>query len=339
MKFQKVSLISAAAVLASLVSAGAYTQPAPHIPTPVGNYDGHAFYVGGAISGLSGYARNQSYTLGSASVSSTGVTPQTFASSATSIAADYTSTVNSFKFGGEAHLGAYFGVSEGYGLSVEVFGVTRTSFNPVSTISVQDGSSSTTSSITLDSSQSNSTATQPNANLATIGLNTQPQNLGYGVRVMPTVMLGEQFGMYASVGYGSQKWQGTLSNSEFFAVANQYSSSVTNGSNMSGTTGASGQSISTTLNGVNYGLGSMFNIDETVTLYTSVEVQTFNNFAVNAVGATIASTDAPTVTDAAATPTYTSGTTQIVDAGTTATPSTLSFQLNTYSIGIDYAFA
>lgn len=357
MKFQKLSLMSAAAVLSTMVSAGAYTQPAPApvIPTTVGNLDGMAFYVGGSLSTLGGFARNQSYTLGTAeagpnnsgtagyaSDATVPVTPGTLTQySATAVSSDITSTVNSLKFGGEGHLGAYFGVAEGFGLGIEAFGVTRTSFNPVSSVSFRDVGNST-SAITLSTG---TPVVDDNANIVTTGLDISPKSLGYGFRVQPTVMLSDVFGMYASIGYGSQKWEGTLTNNEYFSITNQDSTYTASSEYASGITGIAGQAISKTFSGMNYGLGSVFNIDEVISVYTSVEVQQFSTYSKNAVAAPIAVTTIPTsVTAAIAVPSsatnmFTGGATSIVDAGSTATPSSIKLQLNTYSVGVDYAFA
>ena len=362
MKFQKLGLISAAAVLASMVSAGAYTHPAPVVPTSVGNLDGLAFYVGGALSSLGGSARNQSFTTGSAAASANktastslvagstyAVTPDALnAFSLTTTSSDITSTVNALKFGGEGHLGAYVGVTEGFGISLEAFGVTRTSFNPVSTVTVADVSTSTSSALTAPVSATTGTSTagsNPVGNTVTTGLDISPKSMGYGFRVQPTVMLSDDYGVYASVGYGSQKWEGTLTNSEFFQITNQYNANTATSAYASGTTGSAGQAISKTLKGMNYGVGSIFNIDETISVYSAVEVQKFSTYSVNAVGSTVASTTIPTTATAqvgastAVQTMFTGGATSIVDAGTTATPSAIKLQLNTYSVGIDYTFA
>lgn len=361
MKLHKLGLISAAAVLTTMVSAGAYTQPAPApvIPTPVGNLDGIAFYVGGALSSLGGSARNQSFTTGSATQFDYDATTAESNGDAVVVAADvanaytmstnssdYTSTVNSLKFGGEGHLGAYIGIADGFGVSLEAFGVTRTSFNPVSTVTFADAS---TSSTVLEVSDLAASGDTPVANTITTGLDIAPKSLGYGFRIQPTVMLSDVFGMYASVGYGSQKWEGTLSNSEFFAI-NNHVTADTSTTTAAGVTGSAGQAISKNLSGMNYGIGSVFNIDETISVYTAIEVQKFSSYSLNAVGATIATTTAPlsvinttgsttVATSGSETVMYRGGDTLIVDNGTAGTPSSITMQLNTYSIGLDYAFA
>lgn len=371
MKFRttKKALLSMG-LIASVAVAGSYTPPAAHIATPVGSgVDGVVFYAGGALSTLNGYYRNQTAVSASGqnsiyNLNNTGseydlgnsqVQAQARAYSAL-LNADYTGTVTSLKLGGEAHLGMYFGLTEGFGLGLEVFGVTRTSFNPSTTFSVVSADATVAGLANAEVSTSIPTAA-PGAvyNVVSAGLNIKPTSLGYGLRVQPTVMISDQFGVYASVGYGSQKWEGSVNNSVFFAGANQYTTAAGNYAD-AGVLGDA-QSISKNFSGLNYGLGSIINIDDSISFFTAAEVQTFSSYTVNKVGATIAATAAlpehPKWTDlqaAGATgvtvdnnvgpaSVITLPTAQLVDASTAALPSKLSLQLYTFSVGIDYAFA
>lgn len=336
MKFHKLGLTTAAAVLASIVSAGAYTQPAPQIATAIGSgVDGFSLYIGGAMSQLGGSVENsqsvKSYTTTySASTAQTAV--GTGANAA--ITQSEVLTVTGLKFGGEGHLGAYFGVAEGFGVGIEAFGVTRTSFNPISSTEVlsNDAAGSTTVLTSANAVTGTSAAVNPTANAYNLGLNIKPNSLGYGVRMMPTVMISDQFGMYVSVGYGSQKFQGTLTNSAFSYAASKYYASTTGatGGTAVGTVSIAG-TLSKNLSGINYGMGSFFNVDETISISSGLEVQKFNTYDVsdlNAVpGSSTRSTTSGNIT----------GSTDIAQASTTV-PSTLKVQLNTYSVGIDYAF-
>ena len=339
MKFHKLGLTTAAAVLASIVSAGAYTQPAPQIATPVGSgVDGFSLYIGGGLSQLGGSVENSQSVMSSTALlvgDSTSAVASTTIGSNAAITQSEVLTVSGLKFGGEGHLGAYFGVAEGFGVGVEAFGVTRTSFNPISSTTVlsNDKSGDVTVSLTpltTANAVAGTSSTDPTADAYTLGVNIKPNSLGYGVRMMPTVMISDQFGMYVSVGYGSQKVQGTLTNTAFAYLGNQYNS---NKNAQIGTASITG-TLSKNLSGINYGMGSFFNVDETITIFSGLEVQKFNTYDVSSLNTdtnTSASTPSPTVLNAV------SGTT-IIAQTSTAVPSTLKVQLNTYSVGIDYAF-
>lgn len=336
MKFHKLGLTTAAAVLASIVSAGAYTQPAPHIATPVGSgVDGFSLYIGGGLSQLGGSVENSQSVKSFTTLlvgNGTGTAASTTNGSNAAITQSEVLTVSGLKFGGEGHLGAYFGVAEGFGVGVEAFGVTRTSFNPISSTTVlsNDTPGSTT---VLTSANANAGATantnNPTADAYTLGVNIKPNSLGYGVRMMPTVMISDQFGMYVSVGYGSQKFQGTLTNSAFAYLGNLYNTGL---NAQIGTAVLTNGTLNKSLSGINYGMGSFFNVDETISIFSGLEVQKFNTYDVSSLN-TGAKTSASTPTTLNAV----SGTTTIAQASTTV-PSTLKVQLNTYSVGIDYAF-
>jgi len=358
MKFHKLGLTTAAAVLASIVSAGAYTQPAPQIATPVGSgVDGFVLYIGGGLSQLGGSVQNSQSVKSSTAISSGSTaqvaipssSSQSVANAAEAAETAYTAlgvyglgsnaaitqsevlTVTGLKFGGEGHLGAYFGVAEGFGVGIEAFGVTRTSFNPISstTILSNDLIGSTTALTATNAVAGTSATVEPTADAYTLGVNIKPNSLGYGVRMMPTVMISDQFGMYVSVGYGSQKVQGTLTNTAFSYVANQYYAAAASGT-ATGTASITG-TLSKSLSGINYGIGSFFNVDETISIFSGLEVQKFNTYDVSSLNT---GTRAPV---AAGSSTGVTGVTTIAQASTTV-PSTLKVQLNTYSVGIDYAF-
>ena len=305
MKFQNIGLITSTAVLSSIITAGAYTQPAPHTPMPVGNgNDGFAFYVGGAFSSLGGSVNNQSFV--KLAVNDTGIPFNRYISNST------VSTVNSLKFGGEAHLGMYFGGAEGYGIGLEGFGVARSQFNV----------GNSTSWITTGPGM-----TEEHKQ----GVEIHAENFGYGLRVQPTVMFSDQFGMYASVGYGSQKLDGKLINSVTSSLKPVPANAVELLLN------PNGQELKMTLSGINYGLGSVFNFNDNLSIYANAEIQQFNSYSLNKAGDPISSFTA-TTTGTAAIPSTTL-TSSVHDNGTADAPSAISIQLNTYSIGVDYAFA
>ena len=383
MKFHTLGLTTAAAVLASIVSAGAYTTPAPHIATPVGGgADGYSFYIGGALSQVGGSVLNTQSTTAitalttntSAAGVSGAITTAGVASTAAATAGSYSAltytealTVSALKFGGEGHLGAYFGVAEGFGFGIEAFGVTRTSFNPTSSIKVVSNTQSNPASV-VTSNTPGTTASQaagsntgngisPTVNTLTAGLDIKPNSLGYGFRVMPTVMISDQFGMFASIGYGSQKFKGTLTNSDFSHQGNLAQTGLQGLGDSYyaiGTSSITG-AISKNLTGVNYGFGSFFNVDETISIFSGFEVQKFKTYDVTSLNTSVktgATTPTPVVSATAglatapawkavtttATGSYVTGTTTIADASSASSPSSIKIQLNTFSVGVDYAF-
>jgi len=288
----------------------------PHIPLAVGGEaNGYSIYVGGAISGIGGSVQNvqnlTSVSTGNLWLSgdyfnhvtdtyiisggisaynanglftvpeSTGTetyTANNAAQEVSSMMINNTMTASSIKFGGEAHLGVYAGVSEGFGIGLEVFGVSRSSFNPTNKV-VGEYVFTADDLVLSDNYTNPATIRNLSYSLPTINyeasFNIKPTNIGFGVRLIPTVMLSDQFGMFASIGYGSQKFTG---NAYYNPIHNVYYSQTIIANFEYNAPAARSYSLDKTLTGINYGLGTFFNIDEKLSVSTAFEIQDFGSY-------------------------------------------------------------